>query len=130
MTAQHESTEVILISVDAASGSPGASVAVESSKRIQDVDAEAQSAEGTTPEGVVGELTMRVEEFGRQWRPLISALRDVFQLSDEQPQTDGFHVDTVKVGLGVNADGKLFLIGKVGAKASVEVTLRRGRSSP
>ena len=125
MTKQDESSQVILISVDAAAGPPAASAAFETSTRIQDLEAETQADEGTTHDGVVSHLAMRIEELSQQWRPLIRALQDLFQLSDEPTQSAGFDVDTVKVGLGVNADGKLFLIGQVGAKASVEVTLRR-----
>ena len=122
MTAQDKPDDVILIRVDAASGRREA---VGASKRIQDVEAETHAAKGATPEGVAGELGMRVEEFVEQWAPLVKSLRHVFQLSDDETQTHGFRVDTVKVGLGVNANGKLFLVGNVGAKASVEVTFRR-----
>ena len=126
MTAQDESTDVILVSVDALIGPPSTGVRGEGPNRIDDEDAHTDAAEGTIPENVVGQLAVSVEEFRQQWRPLIKTMQEVFQLSDEQAQTDAFHVDTVKVGLGVNANGKLFLIGNVGAKASVEVTFRRG----
>ena len=125
MTKQDDSSEVILISVDPDVGPPAASVVLKTSMSIEDVDAETEAADETTPDGVVSHLAMRVEELSQQWRPLARALQGLFQLSDDPTQSTGFDVDTVKVGLGVNADGTLFLIGKVGAKASIEVTLRR-----
>ncbi|MCY4014379.1 MAG: hypothetical protein OXG82_16875 [Gammaproteobacteria bacterium] len=125
MTAQEQPDDLILVRVDASAGRPEASVAVTASKHIPDVDAETHGGRGEIPDGVAEELGMRVEEFVQQWAPLVKSLRHVFQLTDDETQTDGFHVDTVKVGLGVNANGKLFLVGNVGAKASVEVTFRR-----
>ena len=118
MTTKHELGDVILISADAAP--------VGSSPRIPDVEAETHGGKADARQGVVDQLS--VEELGGQWRRLVKALCDAFQLSDEEAHKSGLQVDAVKVGLGVNADGNLFLVGKVGAKASVEITLRHDRT--
>lgn len=68
------------------------------------------------------DLPLSAEKVGDEFRTIIDTLEE--SVLSPGSASSGFSVAEVKVGLTFNGSGKLVLIGELGVKASIEVTLR------
>lgn len=66
----------------------------------------------------------RVEDVQADWRRISSQVAAMVDATSER-EPEGFQVDSVEIGLGFSATGKLAFIAEAGVEASVTVTLSR-----
>jgi len=75
------------------------------------------------------EIEVPASEVRAQWHETIDGL---MSLASEWSagQSDGWHVEEVKVGMTLSAKGHLLFIAEAGAAASVEIKLTKAGSAP